>query len=67
MTQRQRKALGIVLTLVTLVLWTALGLWIYDLWLVGAPNLLLLGFFVIFGLGWVVPAMAVIRWMLKPD
>lgn len=67
MPQRQRKAIGIVLTLATLVLWTALGLWIYELWLVGAHNLVHLAFFVIFGLGWILPAMAVIRWMLRPD
>lgn len=67
MTQSQRKATGIVLTLLTLVLWTALGLWIYELWLVGAHNLVHLAFFVVFGLGWVLPAMMVIRWMLKPN
>lgn len=66
-TQRQRKAIGIGLTLLTLVLWTALGLWIYELWLVGAHNFVHLAFFVLFGLAWVFPAMAVIRWMLRPD
>lgn len=67
MIQRQRKAVGIVLTLLTLVAWAALGMWIYELWLVGAHNLVHLAFFVFFGLGWVFPAMVVIRWMLKPD
>ena len=51
----------------TLVVWTALGLWIYELWLVGAHNLVHLGFFVLFGLAWVFPAMVVIRWMQRPD
>lgn len=67
MTQSRRKALGIVLTLFTLVVWAALGMWIYELWLVGAHKLVHLAFFVAFGLGWVFPAMVVIRWMLKPD
>jgi uncharacterized membrane protein len=67
MTQRQRKAVGIGLTLLTLVVWTALGLWIYELWLVGAHNLVHLAFFVLFGLAWVFPAMVVIRWMQRPD
>lgn len=67
MTQSRRKAAGIVLTLLTLVVWAALGMWIYETWLVGAHNLVHLAFFVLFGLGWIFPAMAVIRWMLKPD
>lgn len=67
MTQRQRKAVGTVLTLITLVIWTVLGMWIYETWLVGAHNLIHLGFFVLFGLAWIFPAMVVIRWMQKPD
>lgn len=67
MTQRQRKAIGIVLTILTLIVWAALGMWIYEGWLVGAHNLVHLAFFVLFGLAWIFPAMAVIRWMTQPD
>ena len=67
MTQRQRKAVGTVLTLLALIAWAVLGMWIYELWLVDAHNLVHMAFFVLFGLGWIVPAMAVIRWMLRPD
>ena len=67
MTQRQRKALGTVLTLVALLAWTAIGMWVYDAFLVGAHNIVLLAFFVGFGLAWIFPAMAIIRWMARPD
>lgn len=67
MKQRQRKAWGTVFTLIILVAWTVLGMWIYETYLVGAHNLIHLAFFVAFGLAWVLPAMVVIRWMAKPD
>lgn len=67
MTQRQRKAAGTVLTIFMLIAWAVIGMWIYETWLVDAGNLLHLAFFVLFGLAWVFPAMAIIRWMARPD
>ncbi|WP_127142732.1 DUF2842 domain-containing protein [Pelagibacterium montanilacus] len=67
MTQRQRKAVGTILTLVTLVVWTVLGMWLYELLLVGAHALVHLVFFVLMGLAWILPAMPIIRWMARPD
>lgn len=67
MTQRQRKAAGTVLTILALIVWAAIGMWIHETWLVEAHNLVHLAFFVLFGLAWVFPAMMVIRWMARPD
>lgn len=67
MNQRQRKALGNVLTVLSLFVWAAIGMWAYDLWLVEAPNWAHFIFFVAFGLAWVLPAMIIIRWMARPD
>lgn len=67
MNQRQRKAVGTVITVVVLVVWVVLGMWIYDALLEGASSWVHLIFFVLFGLAWVFPAMAVIRWMARPD
>lgn len=67
LTQRQRKAIGTVLTIVSIVIWAIIGMWFYELWLVDAPNWAHLIFFVLFGLAWIFPAMIVIRWMAKPD
>ncbi|WP_404404380.1 DUF2842 domain-containing protein [Pelagibacterium halotolerans] len=67
MTQSQRKAIGVALTLLTLVAWAIVGMWGYERLLVGAPGWVHLIYFVAFGLGWMFPAMAVIRWMSKPE
>lgn len=65
--QRPRKAIGTALTVLSVILWSAVGLWIYEALLIGASPLLHLVFFVGFGLAWVLPAMAIIRWMARPD
>lgn len=65
MTQSRRKAIGVVLTLLTLLVWAVIGMWGYELFLVGAPNWVHLVYFVVLGLSWMFPAMAVIRWMSR--
>lgn len=65
--QRQRKAIGTALTVLSVIVWSAVGLWIYEAFLVEASPLIHLAFFVGFGLGWVLPAMVIIRWMARPD
>lgn len=67
MTQRQRKAVGTVLTLVSLAVWAVVGMWIYETFLVDAPNWAHLIFFVGFGVAWLFPAKVIIRWMARPD
>ena len=67
MRQRPRKAWGTFLTALTVVIWAVLGMWLYDVALVGAGPVVHLVFFVAFGLAWVLPAMAIIRWMARPD
>lgn len=67
LTQRRRKAIGTVLTVLSIIIWSAIGLWIYEAFLVGASPIIHLVFFVCFGLAWVLPEMVIIRWMAKPD
>ncbi|WP_196259005.1 DUF2842 domain-containing protein [Pelagibacterium limicola] len=67
MTQRQRKAIGTVLTVLSLVIWATIGMWVYDWFLEDASPIWHLVFFVGFGLAWVFPARAIILWMAKPD
>lgn len=67
MNQRQRKAVGTVLTIISIVAWATLGMWIYEWFLVGASPIWHLIFFVGFGLAWVFPARFLIQWMAKPD
>jgi hypothetical protein len=66
MTQRQRKLIGTWLTLASVVIYAGIAVWIYDRLLTGQPAVILLLFFAIAGIGWVLPAMAIIRWMARP-
>jgi len=67
MTQRNRKLVGILLMLASIVAVLGIGTAIYVTLLTGQPPLLLIGFFAVTGLAWIVPAMAIIRWMSRPD
>jgi len=67
MTQSTRKLIGVLLTLAMLVAYALIVMVIYDTFLTGLPQPVLLLFFVVAGLAWCLPAMAIIRWMVKPD
>ena len=67
MTQRQRKFVGVLLILVSVIVVAAIGSAIYVTLLTGQPPLILIAFFAVAGLAWIVPAMAIIRWMVRPD
>ena len=67
MTQRRRKFLGILLILGSIAAWLAIGTTIYLELLQGMPWFVLIVFFAIVGMGWVFPAMAIIRWMARDD
>ena len=66
-TQRTRKFIGILVTLATLAAYCLVVALIYETWLIGAPPLLLIAYFAVTGVGWIVPAMAIIRFMARPD
>ena len=67
MTQRRRKFLGVLLILGSIAAWLAIGTTIYLELLQGMPWFVLIVFFAIVGMGWVFPAMAIIRWMARDD
>ena len=67
MTQRQRKLVGILLILLSVIAVAAIGTWIYLTFLMGQAPLTLIAFFAVAGLAWIVPAMWIIRWMVRPD
>ena len=66
-TQRTRKFVGILLTLLVLAVYCLAVALIYERLLLGAPPLLLLVFFAVAGVAWIFPAMAIIRFMARPD
>ena len=67
MKQSTRKPIGVFLTLAMLVVYALAIMVIYDTFLTGLPQPLLLLFFAVTGLAWCLPAMVIIRWMSRPD
>jgi hypothetical protein len=67
MTQSRRKFLGVIATLLLIVVWASVATFIYDRWLVGLPPYVLIGYFLVAGLGWGFPAAMIIKWMARPD
>jgi hypothetical protein len=67
MTIRTRKLLGTVALLVLVVVWSLLGMTVAQTpWLAGS-GLLQAIFYVVAGIGWVLPAMPIVSWMARPD
>jgi hypothetical protein len=64
---RTRKFLGTIALIVLAAVWSLLGMtaaqtpWLAD------SGLLQAAFYVVAGLGWVLPAMPIVSWMSRPD
>ena len=67
MTQRNRKLIGAFLLVGSIVLWCVLATAIYLMLPEGLPGLVLIGYFVVAGMGWLLPSMVIIRWMARPN
>jgi hypothetical protein len=64
---RTRKLIGAVLLLVLLIVWVLLGMVFAQNPVMAENRLLAAVYYVVVGLGWVLPAMPIIRWMVRPD
>ena len=67
MTIRTRKFIGTIFLLVLVVVWSLLGMTIAQTPWLANSGLLQSFFYVVAGLGWVLPAMPIISWMSRPD
>jgi hypothetical protein len=67
MTQRNRKLIGTFLLLGSIIAWSVLATWIYLALPEGLPALVLIIYFMIAGMGWLLPSMALVKWMARPD
>lgn len=67
MTIRTRKLLGTIALLVLVVVWSLLGMTIAQTPWLASSGLLQSIFYVVAGLGWVLPAMPIVSWMSRPD
>ncbi len=67
MTIRTRKFFGTIALLVLVVFWSLMGMAVAQTpWLANSGWLQAI-FYVVAGIGWVLPAMPIISWMSKPD
>ena len=67
MTIRTRKFFGTIALLVLVVVWSLMGMTIAQTPWLANSGLLQAIFYVVAGLGWVLPAMPIISWMARPD
>jgi hypothetical protein len=67
MTIRTRKLIGTVALLALAVVWTLLAMALAQSVLTSISGLVAVMFYVVAGLGWVLPAMPLVKWMQRPD
>ena len=67
MTIRTRKFLGTIALLVLVVVWSLMGMTVAQTPWLASSGLLQAIFYVVAGIGWVLPAMPIISWMARPD
>jgi hypothetical protein len=67
MTIRTRKLFGTVALLLLVTAWSFLGMSIAQFPVLANSGWLQAVFYVVAGLGWVLPAMPIVSWMARPD
>ncbi|MGH6727384.1 MAG: DUF2842 domain-containing protein [Pseudolabrys sp.] len=64
---RVRKLIGTIALLVLVTIWGLLAMALAQSVLTDINGLVAALFYVVAGLGWVLPAMPLIKWMARPD
>jgi hypothetical protein len=67
MTMRTRKFFGAIALLVLVAVWSLLGMAVAQMPWLANSGLLQAIFYVVAGIGWVLPAMPIVSWMARPD
>jgi hypothetical protein len=67
MTIRTRKLLGAVALLLLAFAWSMMGMVLAQFPLIANSGWLQAVYYVVVGIGWVLPAMPIVSWMLRPD
>ena len=67
MTIRTRKLLGAVALLLLAFVWSMMGMVMAQFPLIANSGWLQAVYYVVVGMGWVLPAMPIVSWMLRPD
>jgi hypothetical protein len=64
---RLRKLIGAVLLLLLVAVWALLAAAFAQIPLIADSRIAAALYYVVVGLGWIVPAMPLVRWMSRPD
>ena len=64
---RLRKLIGAVLLILLVAVWALLAAAFAQMPLVAESRILAAVYYVVVGVGWVLPAMPLVRWMSRPD
>lgn len=64
---RTRKLLGTIALLLLVVVWSLMGMTLAQAPWLANSGLLQAIYYVVVGIGWVLPAMPLISWMSRPD
>jgi hypothetical protein len=67
MTIRTRKFFGTILLLLLAAVWALTGMAVAQIPLLANSGWLQAIFYVVAGMGWVLPAMPIVSWMSRPD
>ena len=67
MTIRTRKFIGTIALLMLVVVWSLLGMAVAQMPWLANSGMLQAVFYVVAGIGWVLPAMPIVSWMSRPD
>jgi Protein of unknown function (DUF2842) len=67
MTIRTRKFLGAIALLLVALVWALTGMVVAQMPWLASSGLLQAIFYVVAGMGWVLPAMPIVSWMSRPD
>jgi hypothetical protein len=64
---RTRKFLGAIALLVLAFVWSMMGMVVAQFPVIANSGWLQAVYYVVIGIGWVLPAMPIVSWMLRPD
>jgi hypothetical protein len=67
MTIRTRKFFGAIALILLAVVWSLLGMAMAQMPAIANSGWLQAIYYVVVGIGWVLPAMPIVSWMLRPD
>jgi Protein of unknown function (DUF2842) len=64
---RTRKLLGTIILLLLAAAWSLMGMTVAQMPWLASSGVLQAVFYVVAGMGWVLPAMPIVSWMSRPD